>query len=124
MTPAKERALAALLTSPNREQAAKAAGITPRTMYNFFRDPEFCERYRQAFKNVVEDSARTAQRMMTPALATLRSVMRDENQPGGVRVQASKTVIDSALRMTEQVDVLGRVEDIEARLKEAEDNRQ
>lgn len=120
MSPAKERALAALLINPNREQAARAAGVTTRTLYNFFQDPEFQRRYKQAFKNVVEDSTRTAQRMMTPALATLRSVMRDDTQPGSVRVMASRAALDTALKMTAQVDMADRLEAIEARLDAAE----
>lgn len=120
MTPTKERALAALLTCANKAGAAKVAGISPRTLRTYLQDPEFRERYRQAFKDVLDDSTRTAQRMMEPALYTLREIMRDQDQPGGVRVQASKTIIDSALKLTDQVDVLDRVADIEERLSTAE----
>ena len=41
MTHKKERLLAALLTSRTKKEAAKAAGISERTMRTYFDDPEF-----------------------------------------------------------------------------------
>lgn len=43
MTHKKEKLLAALLTSRTKKDAAKAAGISERTMRAYFDDPEFPE---------------------------------------------------------------------------------
>lgn len=48
MTHKKERLLAALLTSRTKKEAAKAAGISERTMRTYFDDPEFRAAYKQA----------------------------------------------------------------------------
>ena len=45
MTHKKERLLAALLTSRTKKEAAKAAGISERTMCTYFDDPEFRAAY-------------------------------------------------------------------------------
>lgn len=122
MTPSKERALSALLTCANKAGAAKVAGISPRTLRTYLKDAEFQARYREAVKDLLEDSTRNAQKMIDPALYTLREVMRDHDQPGGVRVQASRAIIDSALKMTEQLDTAARIEKIEAMIQEAADD--
>ena len=61
MTPRQQKALAALLTSPSKAAAAKAAGIAPRTLRDYLADPEFQAAYRDAFGNMVEDATRQAQ---------------------------------------------------------------
>ena len=75
MTPNKEKLLAALLTSRSKKEAAAAAGIAERTMRTYFEDPEFCQRYREAFAGVIEDATRQAQALLMPALSTLQTVL-------------------------------------------------
>ena len=61
MTPNKERAIAALLTSKTKQEAAAAAGITDRTLRKYFEDRDFQEAYNRAFAGVLEDATRQAQ---------------------------------------------------------------
>ena len=63
MTPRKEKALQALLVSRTRAEAAKAAGIGESTLREYMKDPEFLDRYREAFGNLVQDAARQAGQM-------------------------------------------------------------
>ena len=65
MTPNEERALSALLTSKTKLEAAEKAGITDRTMRRYFENPEFCQRYREAFAGVVQDATRRAQQLLS-----------------------------------------------------------
>src|ERR1035438_2221956 len=48
LTPKQEEAILALLSTPTVEHAARAAKITPRTLYRYLKDPEFNAAYRQA----------------------------------------------------------------------------
>ena len=119
MTVKKERALRALLTSRNRREAAEKAGIAVNTLWGYFNDEEFCERYRAAFDALLEDATREAQQTVTVALSTLRGLAEDDEQAPGVRVSASRTLLEYALKLTEQRELLARVVALEQELKGA-----
>lgn len=106
MSPQKEKALAALLTHPTRKEAAQAAGITDRTMRGYLADKEFREAYRAAYKDVVEDASRQAQQALQQALQVFLNVMADPEETGATRVQAATKMVEFALRLTEQTDIL------------------
>lgn len=113
MTPNKEKLLAALLTSRSKKEAAAAAGIAERTMRTYFEDPEFCQRYREAFAGVVQDATRRAQQLLEPALSTLQTVMEDEEINPAARVNAAKIALDYAVRLTDQNDLAERLNVLE-----------
>lgn len=123
MTPNKEKLLAALLTSRSKKEAAAAAGIAERTMRTYFEDPEFCQRYREAFAGVVQDATRRAQQLLEPALSTLQTVMEDEEIPAQARITAAKSIIDYSLKLTEQTDILEQLRELEEWRKELNANR-
>lgn len=123
MTPNKEKLLAALLTSRSKKDAAAAAGIAERTMRTYFEDPEFCQRYREAFAGVIEDATRQAQSLLMPALSTLQTVMEDEEIPAQARITAAKSIIDYSLKLTEQADILEQLRELERWKEELNGNR-
>lgn len=123
MTPNEERALSALLTSKTKLEAAEKAGITDRTMRRYFENPEFCQRYREAFAGVIEDATRQAQALLMPALSTLQTVMEDEEIPAQARITAAKSIVDYSLKLTEQADVLEQLRELERWKEELNGNR-
>lgn len=123
MTTNKEKLLAALLTSRSKKEAAAAAGIAERTMRTYFEDPEFCQRYREAFAGVIEDATRQAQALLMPALSTLQTVMEDEEIPAQARITAAKSIIDYSLKLTEQADILEQLRELERWKEELNGNR-
>lgn len=123
MTPNEERALSALLTSKTKLEAAEKAGITDRTMRRYFENPEFCQRYREAFAGVVQDATRRAQQLLEPALSTLQTVIEDEEIPAQARITAAKSIIDYSLKLTEQADILEQLRELERWKEELNGNR-
>lgn len=123
MTPNKERTIAALLTSRNKKEAAAAAGVSERTMRTYFEDPEFCQRYREAFGELVEDATREAQKAIAPALATLREIMEDKAEPAQARITAARSTLEYALKLTEQADILAQLRELEQWRKEQDEAR-
>lgn len=113
MTLKKKKAIAALLKYPTKKEAAQAIGITTRALQNYFEDAEFVQAYKQAFGNMVEDATRQAQQSMQPALDTLKEIVKDKEEAAGARIQASRTILDYALRLTEQFEILERLEKLE-----------
>jgi len=114
MTPKKQKALVALLTQPTKEKAAAAAGITSKTLRGYLDDPEFQAEYRKAFAELVEDATRKVQQTLDPAVAVLREVMEDSDENGQVRVSAARSVLEYGLKMTEQTDIITRLQELEA----------
>lgn len=114
MTPKKQKALVALLTQPTKEKAAAAAGITSKTLRSYLDDPEFQAEYRKAFAELVEDATRKVQQTLDPAVAVLREVMEDSDENGQVRVSAARSVLEYGLKMTEQTDIITRLQELEA----------
>ncbi len=114
MTPNKERALAALLTHATKKEAAEAAGIDPRTMRRYFDDADFRRAYKKAFGSMVEDAARQAQQSIAPALATLREIVEDGEADAQPRISAARSLLEFSVKMTEQLDILDRLTELEA----------
>ena len=114
MTPKKQKALVALLTQPTKEKAAAAARITSKTLRSYLDDPEFQAEYKKAFAGLVEDATRKVQQTLDPAVAVLREIMEDSDENGQVRVSAARSVLEYGLKMTEQTDIITRLQELEA----------
>lgn len=113
ITPRKEKALQALLVCRTRAEAAKAAGIGESTLRGYLKEPEFLERYREAFGNLVQDATRQAQQAINPALSTLKEIMEDKDEQAAARIQAARSTLEYALKLTEQNDILEQLRELE-----------
>ena len=114
MTESKRKAIASLLTSKTRKEAAEKAGITDRTLRSSFSDSEFVNAYKEAFSEVIEDATRQAQQSIAPALAVLREIMEDQEEQAPARISAARATLEYSLKMTETLDILGQLKELEA----------
>lgn len=119
MTPNKEKALAALLTEPTKGDAAKAAGISRRTLSKYLQDEDFKRAYNEAFESLIADATRVAQGSLSPAMVTLRQIMEDKKVNAAVRVQAARSILEYGMKLNEQYDIIERLK----RLEEANETR-
>ena len=108
-----EQAIAALLTQRNIEEAAKAAGISMRTMMRWLNVQEFQGAYREARRKAYSQAVAKLQQGATAAATTLLKVMLDQNTPASVRVRAAECVMNHSSKAIE-------IEDVEARVTELE----
>ncbi|BCK78732.1 hypothetical protein MM35RIKEN_09240 [Vescimonas fastidiosa] len=113
MTPRKEKALQALLVCRTRAEAAKAAGIGESTLREYMKDAEFTERYNQAFGGMVADATRQAQQTLSPALSTLREIMEDREEQASARITAARSILEYAMKLCEQTDILDQLQSLE-----------
>lgn len=118
MTPKQQKALLALLTNPTKEKAAAAAGITPKTLRSYLDDPDFQEEYKKAFSDMVEDAVRQSQQSLEPALATLREIVEDSALDAQPRITAARSILEYSLKLTEQNDLLAKLEALEATVRD------
>ena len=69
MTPRQSKALQALFTEPTREAAAKAAGISSRTLREYMKDAEFRAAYHEAVTAQLGEVTGQARQELSSALA-------------------------------------------------------
>ena len=105
----KSNAIVALLSQRNVEEAARAAGVPPRTLYRWLKEPEFRAAYREARRDALAQAGARLQQMSTAAVSTLGKIMVDPKAPAASRVRAAHSVLEQAARAIE-------IEDLEARL--------
>lgn len=123
LTPRKEKALSALLVSRTRAEAAQAAGIGESTLRGYMRDPEFLERYKRAFGEMVADATRQAQQTLSPALSVLKEIMMDRDEQASARITAARSVLEYSLKLCEQTDILEQLRELEKWRDETDGNR-
>ena len=108
-----EAAIAALLTQRNIDEAARAVGISPNTLLNWMKVPEFQVDYREARKAAYSQAVAKLQQGATAAATTLLKVMVDQSTPASVKVRAAECVMTHSSKAIE-------IEDIEARVSALE----
>ena len=113
----KEEAVAALLVQRNLEDAARAGGISPKTLPRWMKEPEFDAAYRAARRAAFSQSIARLQQGSSAAATTLLKTMIDPNTPASVRVRAAECVMNQATKAIE-------IEDIEARVAALEQEHQ
>ena len=123
MTPRQQKALAALLTSPSKAAAAKAAGISPRTLRGYLADQSFQAAYRDAFGNMVEDATRQAQQAISPALSTLLEITQDREEDAQARISAARAILSHGLKLIETTDILNRLQELETAMEGGHDGK-
>jgi hypothetical protein len=108
-----EAAIAALLTRPSIEDAARVTGVGEKTMRRWLDEPEFRARYLKARRESVHQSVARLQQATGAAGTTILKLMMDSSVPAAVRLRAAESVFVHAIKGVE-------LEDIEARLTELE----
>ena len=111
-----EEAIAALLSQPRVEDAARTVGVPVRTVYRWMREPEFAARYKEAHRAAFSQCTARLLQMSPAAVSTLGKIMVDANAPAASRVRAAQYVLESAARG------IG-LEDLEIRLRELEKSK-
>src|SRR5271170_1959534 len=117
----KEEAVLALLSQRNTEEAARAIGVTPRTLYRWSQEPDFSAAYREAKRSAFSQAIARLQTMTAAAVSTLGKVMVDHAAPAASRVRAASSVLDFAAKAIEIEDLGARLAALE---QSAEDARQ
>lgn len=114
-----EQAIAALLTYPTIEQAAKAVGVGETTLWRWLQDEDFQELYRQAKREVVSQAITRLQQASCEAVEALREIINNAEAPAHARVSAAKAVLEAAQKGVENEDLAQRIKALErALLKE------
>ena len=124
MTHKQTQALAALLTQPTKEKAAKAAGIGLTTLKRYLADAQFQEEYQKAVSGLVEDAATAAKQSLSPALSCLQEIVTREDVTDANKIAASRSLIEYGLWLIETPDIMRKVDELERWMDETEYEQQ
>jgi len=109
----KEDAIAALLSQPSVEQAARVAGVGTRTLVRWLQVPEFRAAYHKARRDAFGQATARLQQASGAAVSTILKIMVDKDTPVASRLRAAESVVNHAAKAIE-------IEEIEARVTELE----
>ena len=107
----KEKALAALLESASITDAAKACGLSEKTLRRYLEDADFQKEFRAARRLVSEQNIVRLQSLHAGAIETLERNLTCENP--SVEVRAAQIIIEGTRKDFETLDILERLEKIE-----------
>jgi molybdenum-dependent DNA-binding transcriptional regulator ModE len=120
MTTSKEKALAALLTSKTRKEAAEKAGISYRTIRVYLQDAEFLAEYRQRKGEIIDDAARRLTNAMQKAIDVLENAT-DGKKVKDAALKASRLVLEYSARFISISDIMARLDAMEEQEKQRAD---
>ncbi|HEY6346890.1 MAG TPA: hypothetical protein VIY49_35815 [Bryobacteraceae bacterium] len=112
-----EQFIAALLSNPTVEAAAKAVGIGNVTAWKWRKDPPFDDQYREATRDAMHRAAALLQGAAREAVDTLREI-QSEGKSEAARVSAARTILEMALKAADLEDVQRRLDTLEQVVKE------
>ena len=117
---ADEQIISALFSFGSNRDAAAALGLSEKAFYERLKKPEFQSKLSAAKADILQAATNRAESRLTAALDTMDKIMQDEENPASVRLNASEALIRQTLRLIELVDVTKRLDEIEAAIREAE----
>ena len=106
--------LNALLAYPTIKQASEATGVAEPTIYLKLRDSKFKQRYNEAKTQMLNNTVMFLQGKLQEATATIVDIMSDNENAPQVRINAARSVFDYCIKLTEQTEILTRIEVLEA----------
>ena len=117
--PKKEKAIAALLSQRNVDEAARTVGVSPATLRRWQKLPEFKAAFLEACRAANSQSTARLQQGTSAAASTLLKIMLDPNAPAATRVRAAAYVLEYAAKAIELEDIEVRVTELERAEQEA-----
>lgn len=105
--------ISALLTTPTIKEAANVCGMSATQIYAHLRDPTFKRKYAKARLNILESNSAKLQHYISMAIDKIAEIIEDENNSPQVRLNACEAVIRNSMKLTEQVEILNRLEKLE-----------
>ena len=117
-----QQAIAALLSEPTHEEAARKAGISLAALQRWLNDPAFKEAHRQARQQAFDGAVFKLESASGQAVSKL--VQRLNSAKEGDEIRAAALLLDRAFRAKELLDHEGRIAELETIIAELQANAQ
>lgn len=115
-----EKIIAALIANPTIRAAAAACAISETQIYARLRIPEFKLRYDEARRELLERNTAALQARLGAAIETMGEICTDAETAPQTRLNAADAIIRNSLKLTEQFDILRRLDELEKTLSGGE----
>lgn len=110
-----ELILAALLSSPTVRAASNACGVSESQIYARLRNEGFKKKYDEARKEILDQNTAALQGHLGIAIETLAEIVKDKEASQQTRLNAAEAIIRNSLKLTEQTDIIARLDALERR---------
>lgn len=117
-----ETIIAALLSCSTNTEAARKCRITEKQLYNRMSTPEFKTKLSEARRGLLNHAVTALETRLSEAAETMGGIMTDKTASPQVRLNAADLVIRNSLRLTERMDVIERLTELEKAVAEMEGN--
>jgi hypothetical protein len=104
------------------ENAARAAGVSERTVYRRLKSPAFRQQLQQRRGDLVQRAAGVLTAASMEAIKTLLELQK-ATAPAPVQLGAARCILELGLKLREAADVHQRVETLEGRLQALESDK-
>lgn len=95
-----EEIIAALLQHGTIKEAAAAAGISQRCIYDRMEDREFRAEYMAAKTDIIRNAVYSINNKLTAAVDVVHEVMNNKENNAAVRLQAANIIINNASKFS------------------------
>jgi hypothetical protein len=123
LTPKQEQAVLALLTNQGVDNAARAVGIAPRTLYRWMNEPLFDKAYRKARRDAFGQGTARLQQASGAAVSSILKIMVDQHAAASTKLRAADMVLTHGAKAIEIEDIEARVAALEQAAEVAKQSR-
>ena len=113
ITVKQQKAIAALLSERTTRDAAKAAGVSEKTLYQWLNEPAFRAALREAEKSILDDVTRRLSAGASLALDTLKKLVQSARHES-TKLRASVAWLELSLKYRDMHDIEERLTALEA----------
>lgn len=99
-----EQIIAALLQHGTMKEAAAAAGISTRTLYERMNDRNFAAAYMTAKNDIMRRAVFSMSEKLSAAVDTVAEIMTDKDNKPAVRLQAAQTLLNNAGKYSQALE--------------------
>ena len=107
----------ALLTTTNITKCAEVLGCNRKSIYDRMRKPEFYAKLQQQRKDSFTLTTSKVTNAQEQAVQTLIDLMNSEDATHGCRLKASQIILDTCIRVTQQIDVIDQIHELKQMMK-------
>lgn len=109
-----EKIIAALIANPTIRAASAACGVSETQIYARLRNSEFKSQYDEARRELLERNTAVLQGHLAGAIEVMGKICQDADTAPQTRLNAADAIIRNSLKLTEQTDILNRLQELEA----------
>lgn len=98
-----EEIIAAILQHGTLKEAAQAAGISTRAIYDRMENRAFRSLYMAAKNDIIRRAVFSINEKLSDAIDAVSEIMKDKNNNPAIRLQAAQTILNNAGKFAERL---------------------